>query len=145
MADPHTWLLLGACEACLQRITVANGFHTEAGGYVTREPHQIPDSEPALITMALEGLAPAATLALTRTHRLATVVIVGKVPVGHDDAQLQLHRLISDIERAFENKQADFPTSIQFPAFVEAKPIIPVEGMKWIGAEVRLLSHVPKH
>lgn len=144
MPEPRTWDLIGGCVACLARITHANGFFTDAGAYVTREPHQIPESQGALVAVVLEALGAAADPALTRTHRLATVLMVAKVATDQDDAQIQLHRLIDDVERAFARRQQDFPVGLQFPLFVDAKPLPPEEGMAWVGAEIRFTSHVPK-
>lgn len=141
---PTTWRLLEAFERCLQRITVADGFHTDAGLYVTREPHQIPAHQPALVAAVLEELGRPNDPGLSRTHRLATVLLVGKVPTGLDDAQLQLHLLMEDIDRAFDGQQARFPAGLQFPQFVSSRPIPPAEGLAWIGAEVRYSSHVPR-
>lgn len=144
MADPKTWDALAAFETVLERITVANGFQTDAGQYVTREPAQIPSTEPALIAIALDSIGRATEPALLRTHRLATVLVVGKVPTAQDNAQIQLHRVIEDVERAFARRQADFPIGIQFPDFIEARPVPPAEGMTWIGVEMRYATHVPK-
>lgn len=150
MADPSTLILLTAMQTCLQRIQVANGYHTDAGGFVTLEPHQVQDDPSAadyhaeLIGLVLDSKVRATDAAVVRTHRLATAVVLAKVVTTADNAQQRLHLLIDDIEQAFENRQAEFPKGYQFPVFVEAKPIPPAEGMTWIGAEVRFTSHVPK-
>lgn len=144
MADPKSWDLLAAFEACLAQITVAGGYHTDAGAYVTREPHQIPESQGALVAIVLDGLSRATDTALLRTHRQASVLVVGKVSTDQDNAQQRLHQLIADIEQCFEQRHPAFAVGLQFPVFVEAKPIPPAEGMKWIGAQVRFSSHIPR-
>lgn len=144
MADaPLTWQLLGAMVAGLQGITIANGYLTDAGSYVTREPSQIREDQPALIAIALESLARAtAENANARSHRLATVLVVGKVPITQTDAQVRLHEIIADIERCFEGKHGTFVLGIEWPKFLDAKVIPPADGMRWIGAEVRFSAHV---
>lgn len=145
MAAPSTWVALEAFETCLQTISVANGYHTDAGATVTREPHQIPATAGVAVAVVLEGKGPATDPAMRRTHRLATVIIAAKVDSDdNNDAQERLHELMDDIEQAFECKQTQFPSSYQYPAFVDAKPIPPAEGMTWIGAQVRYSLHIPK-
>lgn len=144
MADaPKTWDLLGAMVTCLQAITQANGYLTDAGGYVTREPAQIPDDQPALIAIALESLQRSPDPALSGERgRLATVVVVGKVPITQADAQIRLHEIVADIERCFSGQQSAFAVGTSWPKFVDAKMLPPAEGMSWIGAEVRFASLV---
>lgn len=144
MADPKTWDLTAAFVTCLQSVTVANGYHTNAGQYVTREPSQIPATQPALLAVAVESVQRATDPAAVRTHNLVTVIVLGKVATGMDDAQLRLHQLMADIEAAFYDRRDVFPVGIQYPRFIEARVILPVEGMKWIGAEARFTTHVPK-
>lgn len=128
----------------MQQITIANGYYTDAGGFVTREPKQIPATNSALIAIALDAKQPAVQEGMRRTHRQLVVLVVGKVNVDMKDAQLRIHELMDDIERAVDQKQGLFPAGTQFPVFAEAKPIPPAEGMTWIGAEVRFTTHVPK-
>lgn len=139
MADPKSWELLGDIETCLADITVANGFHTDVGSFVTREPEQIPEDAGAVLAVVLEGLAPATQPGISRTHRLATVAIVGKV-AGHD--QLRLHQLIQDIDRVLLDQQGRFGPGRSTPTFVSATPIPPAEGVPWIGVTVRYAAHV---
>ena len=142
MANPKTWDFVGGFVTCLQSILVANGYFTDAGSYVTREPTQIPETQAALIAVALEGLARAADPAMRTVGRLATVVVVGKVPIDQEDAQIRLHELIDDIERCLRDQLSSFPAGTQWPQFIDAKVIPPAEGMSWIGAELRYSGHV---
>jgi hypothetical protein len=142
VADPNSWAVLEDCKACLEDIQIANGFFTDAGLYVTLEPSQIPESQGALIALALDGLAPSVPPAPPRTHRQATLLMVGKVGTGIDNAQLSLHRLIADIDRALTGQQRRFGAGRAFPTFVSATPIPPDKGINWIGVEVRYTTHV---
>jgi hypothetical protein len=144
MPNPKTWDLLAAFETCLQRVRVANGFYTDAGAFVTREPAQISEEQGALLTLVIESVQRAEEPATARTHNLVTVVVIGKVATGVDDGQLRLHELIADVEAALHNRLDVFQPGIQYPRFVEARVIPPVEGMRWIGCEARFTAHVPK-
>lgn len=139
MAELRTWQLLADVEACLAQITVANGFHTDAGQNVTREPEQIPEDSGAVLAVVLEGLAPATQPGISRTHRLATVAIVGKL-AGRD--QERLHQLIQDIELSLLDKTTGFGPGRSSPTFVSATPIPPAEGIPWVGVTVRYAAHV---
>lgn len=142
MADPNSWTALEDFKACLEEIQIANGFFTDAGLYVTLEPSQIPEAQGALIALALDSLSPSVPPAPPRTHRQATVLLVGKVGTGVDNAQLSLHRLIADIERALTGQQRRFGAGRAFPTFVSATPIPPDKGINWIGVELRYTTHV---
>ncbi len=142
MADPNSWTVLEDFRACLEDIQIANGFFTDAGLFVTLEPSQITESQGALIALALDGLSPSVPPAPPRTHRQATVLVVGKVGTGADNVQLSLHRLIADIERALSGQQRRFGAGRAFPTFVSANPIPPDKGIDWIGVEVRYTTHL---
>jgi hypothetical protein len=142
VADPRTWSLLEDFKACLAVIRVAGGYHTDAGAYVTLEPGQIPEAQGALIAIALDALAVSVPPAPPRTHRQVTVLVVGKVSTSADNAQLRLHQLIADIERALAGQQRQFGTGRAFPTFVSATPLPPDKGIDWIGVEVRYTTHV---
>ena len=139
---PRTWQLLTAMQASMALILQANGYYTDAGAYVTLEPTQIPDGEPALVALVLENLGRATDPALARRGRLATVVAIIKVPTVGDDRQIRLHEAIQDVERCFDAQQGRFAVGLQWPQFVDSKVIPPVDGLGWIGAEVRFQSHV---
>jgi hypothetical protein len=134
--------LLEDFKACLEAIRIADGFHTDAGDFVTLEPGQIPEAQGALIAIALDGLATAVPPAPPRTHRQVTVLVVGKVSTAADNAQLRLHQLIADIERALTGQQRQFGAGRAFPTFVSATPLPPDKGIDWIGVEVRYTTHV---
>lgn len=144
MAEPTSLTLLKAMELCLQSIQVANGYHTDAGNYVTLEPHQVPESQGALIALVIESKDAATAQAVRQTHRQVTAIAVIKVATDVDAAQERIHELMDDVEQAFERRHAVFPNGYTYPAFVDAKPITPAEGMAWVGAQVRFTSHVPK-
>lgn len=144
MAKPTTYILLEAAQACLQAITQANGYYTDAGEHTTLEPSQVPESQGLVLAIALDTKAAASDDAVSRTHRRVEFVVIGKVATDLDDGQERLHELLADIEQAFDRKQATFPKGYQYPVFVDAKPIPPADGMKWMGAMARYYSHVPK-
>lgn len=142
MAEPLTWLLLGDFETCLKRITVANGFRTNAGLIVTREPSRVPDTGQAVIGLVLGQLDPPAQRELARTHWQVTVAVVGKIAVENNDDQAQTHALLDDITRCFNGQQATFGSGRTFPTFVSATPLPPEAGVKWLGVRVLYTAHV---
>jgi hypothetical protein len=142
MANPRTWQLLAAMEAGLGRIQTANGFHSDAGLHVTREPAQIPDTDAGLIALVLEGLQRATDSGVGRHGRLATVVVIGKVPITQDNAQARAHELLEDIEGCFETQRGAFGVGLEWPKFLEGKPLPPVDGVQWVGVEARFTAHV---
>jgi hypothetical protein len=144
VAEPTTLTLLKAMQVCLQSVQVANGYHTDAGRFVTLEPRQIPESQSALIALAMDSRDRATDNAVSRTHRQVTVMVVAKVAADRSNAQESLHALIDDIEQAFELRHAEFPKGYQYPVFMDAKPVTPAEGMEWVGAQVRFTAVVPK-
>lgn len=144
MPNPKTWDLLAAFETCLQRVRTANGFYTDAGAYVTREPSQIPDTQPSLLTVVIESVQRPEETGVQHTHHLVSVVVIGKVSGERDELQLRAHELIADLEAALHDQKRAFPAGIQYPRFVEARVIPPVEGMRWIGCEARFTTHVLK-
>lgn len=142
MSEPKSWLLLGAVAECMQRIRVADGFNTDAGAFVTREPHQIQQNEAdELIAVVMDGLGQPDP-ALARLGTQVGVVVIAKVKTSLDMAQLRLHQLVDDILRAMDSQQGNFPGGTHYPRFVEARLIPPAEGMEWIGAEVRFSAQV---
>lgn len=142
MAEPKTWDLLASIVTCLEVITVANGYYTDAGNFVTQEPEQIPDDKEACIGVVLETLDKPTDAALRTVGRLMTIAIVGKVNVDIDEAQLQVHRLIADIDRALTGRNDQFPIGAQHPVFQSAEPIPPADGVTWVGAKLRYTAHV---
>lgn len=142
MSEPKSWLLLGAVEECMQRIRVADGFYTDAGANVTREPHQIQESgADELIAVVMDTLG-SGDPALRAIGNGVGVLVVAKVKTSLSTAQLRLHQLIEDIQRAVDGQQSRFPPGTHYPRFVEARLIPPAEGMEWIGAEVRFSAQV---
>lgn len=142
MAEPTTWQLLGDFETCLQRITVANGFRTDAGLAVTREPSRVPDAGDAVVAIALGRLDPPDQPGLVRTHRRVSVLIVAKVAVDDPDDQARLHDLLADITQALDGQASSFGAGRSAPVFVSATPIPPENGVKWLGLSIVYSAHV---
>lgn len=142
MANPKSWDLLAAFETCLQAITVANGFNTDAGTVVTREPAQVPDEQGSVLAVVLESMRRPEDPAIRGAGFMVNVAVLAKVGTGMNNAQQRLHELIDDIQRAMTDRRDQFPVGAQYPRFLEARVIPPAEGMKWIGADVRFSAHV---
>jgi hypothetical protein len=145
MSTPKTWDLLSACQTCLQRISVANGFYTNAGATASLEPGQVsPDADLAL-AVVIDSLAAAESDAgkINQAFYQAGILVFAKVGVQQADAQIRLHELIADVRKAFMYQQGSFPSGIQFPRFISAAPIPPADGMLWVGWEIRFTAQVP--
>ncbi|MGV7185704.1 hypothetical protein [Xanthomonas axonopodis] len=142
MASPREHLR-AAVGSCLQRISVANGYQTDAGASLTMEPGQVDEDANAVLTVLVAKQQRASESALTRTHRLTTVVIVAKAPAPLDTAQAQLDALVADIEAAMADQQFRYPTGIQFPQYVSMEPVKPEAGMSWVGALLTYQTHIP--
>lgn len=145
MSTPKTWDLLAACQTCLQRISVANGFYTEAGATVTLEPGQVSPDADLTLAVVLDALSVSESDAgkYNQAFYQAGVLVFAKVGVQQTDAQIRLHELIADVRKAFMYQQATFPSGIQFPRFISATPIPPAEGILWVGWEIRFTAQVP--
>lgn len=141
MPSPKTWDLLGAFVTCLQSVLVANGYYTDIGSYVSREPVQIPDTLAAAVGVALDSMQRVEDSAM-RGGRLVNVVIMAKVSTAQTDAQLRLHEVIDDIHRCMFDRRDVFPAGTQYPKFVDLQIVNPAEGMAWIGAHLRFAAHV---
>lgn len=144
MTAPRTWALLAAVETRLQSITQAAGYHTDVGTKTTREPAQIPDSAGMALAVALESVSRPEDPAVQRVGHRVQFIVAAKVGTGLTDAQQRLHELIADITTCMADRSwlATLPAGTQFPTFVEASVIPPVEGVKWIGAAVRFSCHI---
>lgn len=145
MATPRTWTLLEKVRDHLQGITTANGFASNVGPAATLEPAQIPNEAGAALAVAMDSLARAEDPALKAVGHLFRFAVFAKVGTGQNDAQQKLHQLIADVTARMADKAVLLPTlppGTQFPTFVEASVVPPVEGMKWIGAVVRYSAHI---
>lgn len=139
---PYTWEAISDITRALGEISPANGYFTSAGDYVTNEPAQLPENQPSAIAVVLDSLAISSSSAVVRTHRLATILIVGKIAVENDDTQLQAHLLICDIQKCLKDRPERFGEGRTAPTFVSAKPIPPEPGMSVAGAELLYTTHV---
>lgn len=142
MASPRETLRT-AMQACLQRITLANGYLTNAGQHVTLEPGQLDESAVAVIAVVVAGQARATEPAVQRTHRLTTLGVIVKVPAALDQAQARLDAVVDDVERCMADQQFRFPQGHSFPRYVDLQPIKPEAGMGWVGAVVQYQSNIP--
>lgn len=142
MASPRETLRV-AVGACLQRISLADGYQTDAGATFTLEPGQVDEDATAVLTVLVAKQERASDAALIRTHRLTTLVIVIKVPAPLDTAQARLDAAVADIERAMADQQFRYPPGVQFPQYVSMEPVKPEAGMSWVGALLTYQSHIP--
>lgn len=137
--------LVTAIADCLRQIAQTAGYRTDAGQYVTTEPVQVPDEQPAVLAVVIERQQRADQPAIVRTHRLTTVLIVAKVRADADGAQQALDALISDVEQAMAGQHWRFANGTSAPQYLEMQPLGAEAGMGWAGALIRYQSTVPIH
>lgn len=142
MSALHTWDYLGRVATMLGNIRIANGYHTDAGLVVTREPAQIELDDPARIVVMMDGVRAPEDPAMRKIGVQFVIAIVGQVPKSLDNTQLRMHQLNHDIHRCM----ADRALQVQhfapggewpIPQFLESSVVPPAEGMNWIGAAAR--------
>ncbi|GGD45722.1 hypothetical protein SAMN06296058_1248 [Pseudoxanthomonas indica] len=145
MASPRT-VLLQAVEACLARIQVADGYRTDVGSDVTLEPAPALASEKpiGLLTVVWLRQERPVDSAVLRTHRLTTFRVVAKIPADMDEAQERVDALVSDIERALDGQQAEFPPRYSAPVYQFAEPLAAEPEAGYVGAAVTFTSNIPK-
>ncbi|WP_115562347.1 hypothetical protein [Xanthomonas arboricola] len=142
MASPRE-TLRAAVGACLQRISIADGYQTDAGATFTLEPGQVDEDATAVLTVLVAKQERPSDAALIRTHRLTTLLVVIKVPAPLDTAQARLDAAVADVERAMADQQFRYPLGMQFPQYVSMEPVKPEAGMSWVGALLTYQSHIP--
>lgn len=136
--------LLLAVQTCLQRITKADGYATDAGATVTLEPGPVVgDDCTEFVAVVWSRQARASDPAMVRTHRLTELQIIAKVPASLQDAQARVDAITDDIERAMAERYADFPHRIQFPVYQSAEPFSGPITASWVGVTFTYASHIP--
>lgn len=137
--------LLEAVAGILGDILQANGYLTDAGQAVTREPTPVlAETAGELIAVVWSQQQRATEAALVRTHRLTSVQIIAKVPAGLADAQTRLDAITTDIETAMDRRQTAFPAGYQYPQYQQAEPLVPQPHTAgWIGVSITYTSHIP--
>ena len=137
--------LLNAIAGLLGEIQQANGYLTDAGQAVTREPTPVlAETADEFVTVVWSRQQRATEPALVRTHRLTTVQVIAKVPASLTDAQARLDAITTDIEVAMDRRQTAFPTGYQYPQYQAAEPLVPQPHTAgWIGVSMTYTSHIP--
>ena len=138
----HTWEYIGRIVSLLGNITVANGYNTNAGLVVTREPAQIELQDPERIVVLLDAMRAPEDPAMRKIGLQLVIAVVGQVKTGIDDTQLRMHKVAADIHRAMSDtalRVAHFAPGNEWPVpqFIESSVVPPSEGMKWVGAAAR--------
>lgn len=143
MPSPRETLLV-AVENALKRIKVADGYNTDAGLSVTREPApMVPDDNAAFITPVWQSQARATDPAKVRSHRLTTFAVIAKLPVRRAEVQAVLDDIVSDIELAMADQQFRYPNGYEFPRYQSAEPLQAPATGAWAGVVLTYTSHIP--
>jgi hypothetical protein len=139
--EPRSWTMLGDVETCLQRIRRADGFFTDAGAYVTREPKPITTRGQIVVGIIWDGKRRAENDAMRRGGFLNGFTIAVRMEAGRDDAQLTLHSIIDDVEKAIDGQRATFNSNTTYPQFESMQVIPQADGQPWIGADLLYTNH----
>jgi hypothetical protein len=102
VAEPLSWQTLDVIAAAMTVISIANGYHTDAGANVDREQLVIDsESTPTLPRLAVveDSWTPNASLSGAGSGD-QLVLIEGAADAEAADAELAAHRLRADIVRA---------------------------------------------
>ena len=143
MPSPRA-IYLAAFKACLERITKANGFQTDAGKLFSLEPAPaLAEDEAAFITAVWSRQAVPTNPARLRTSRLTTVDVVAKLPSTYANAQEIVDLVVEDIEAAFAGQHARFPVGYDFPQYQSAVPLPAAAAAGFCGVVVTYAGHIP--
>lgn len=142
MPEPLSYQVLRTVRDILQTIRRSSGYYSDAGAAVYLEPMQEPaDSGPILVVTAT-GFQRPNDPAMLRIGRGFDFRITALVPARMNEAELRLHEILDDIDRAMAGQQTKFPDGTRFPMFVGAARIPPADGLAWIGVNVDYVSTV---
>jgi hypothetical protein len=144
MSSPRE-ILLTSVEDALKRIKIADGYLTNAGMAVTREPAPVvADDAAEFIAVVWNRQDRATDPALMRTHRLTTFSVLAKLPATLTQAQSRLDDLATDIETAMADQQFRYQVGFEFPKYQSAEPLVPKQITDgWIGISITYTSHIP--
>lgn len=95
------WILLGQLADQAEAMTVANGYRTDIGLSVSREPEAQHAEDPAetparLLVVLASAVTPTSTAAQLRTLRF-DVSLEAQLPADSQDAQAQAHAALADL------------------------------------------------
>lgn len=138
-------VLLSSVEAALKRITTANGYATDAGLRITREPAPaLADDDAEFIAVLWSRQERASEPALLRTHRQTSFSVIARISARMTEVQSRLDALTGDIEAALADQQFRYPAGYEFPRYQFAEPLLPKQVADgWVGVSVSYTSHIP--
>lgn len=136
MAEPITYQVLRAVATTLTRIRIADGYYSDAGADVRLEPHQGRDTEAAFLVVTVGAFRRPADAGQARTGRDMEIRIAARVPAAMNEAELRLHEILEDIDRAMADQQAAYPERCSFPQYVDSQALAPADGLAWVGVDV---------
>lgn len=137
-----SYQVLRAAQTSLARITIANGYQTDAGAHVILEATQEPDGSDVVLVVTLHAMDGPQDQAVARLGRAMTFRVTALVPASMDARELVLHQILDDIDRAMADQQTTYPDRCSFPRFVGASRLPPAEGLPWIGVNVSFTTTV---
>lgn len=141
--EPRTWTLLGDVERCLQAIRTGDGYFTDAGAAVTREPGPVTEDQRLVVGIRMKGLRrPEDPAARRPGGHLTGVLVEVRMAADREDAQFTLHCVVDDVDRATAGVQREINASASFPRLESVEFIESADGLPWVGADFLFTSHI---
>lgn len=111
MAEPISWQVLGVVKAMIEKITIANGYHTDLGaGLVLIDRSQLPEEDAAFTIIIAGAISAVAEKSSSRisSSEMEIIVEFALPMVDGTNPELLAHRGRADIVRAL--KSGELPT-----------------------------------
>lgn len=143
MSGPRR-ILLEAVQGALQRIRIADGYHTDIGLRVIVEPAPLKEEEAGDLVVVVWSRQERSSIPATQNiARLTTFQVIAKVPATLADSQERLDLMVDDIERAMADQQYRYPVGYRMPQYESAEPLAGKVSAGWIGVALTYTTHIP--
>lgn len=124
-ADPETWTLIEAVAERLRAITIADGYHTDAGLDVITETIDHKDEPVApQATVFVDGAIDIVEETRKWTDIQVPIVVQIRIPLSAERAQKMAHGAAADIRAALNPKSGRISAD-EFKADIESIDIVP--------------------
>lgn len=144
MTDPLTWTFIKFVETCLQNISTSNGYHTNAGSNVLLEVYSLNDETDEFPTLRItEDDSDESNSGRGYTDNEVRITIESyQRNAGDETAQLNAHKIRSDIKKALPKKSKEMPVGVGSMEVVSARLIQPRDGMPFLVTQVALRARL---
>lgn len=124
-ADPETWVLIEAVAERMRAVTIAAGYHTDAGLDVITETINHKDEPVApQSTVFVDGAIDITQETRKWTDVEVPIVVQIRIPLSAERAQKMAHGAAADIRRALNPSSGQISPD-EFKAAIESIDIVP--------------------